>query len=299
MSRALDRSGKWIGWAFFADLADALALTFGYMFSKIRDHAVSGQGEMAALFALPRAPLPEARRRGRDQVRGLRTLRGSVPAIASKSSPTRTSNRRPAKFEIGHRLLPVLRIMRGRPPGGCDRARPAVRVLELFPSRDLVIGRDDLLGKPGKAATGGGVVAAHQHRARRAGRVERAAGLRLVAEYPAKVNEKKKSGRRPERADWSLGSAATSAEVLEPRSECGKLERRVRPFNLHRTRVFAPPHQAVETASRGSRNEYEAPRKTPVHLELRRQFALGGDRTITCSPSESPSCAASCALISA
>jgi NADH-quinone oxidoreductase subunit I len=34
MSRALDRSGAWIGWGFFADLAEALSLTFGYMFSK-------------------------------------------------------------------------------------------------------------------------------------------------------------------------------------------------------------------------------------------------------------------------
>ncbi|TIX35533.1 MAG: NADH-quinone oxidoreductase subunit I, partial [Mesorhizobium sp.] len=31
MSRALHTSGTWIGWAFFADLAGALALTFGYM----------------------------------------------------------------------------------------------------------------------------------------------------------------------------------------------------------------------------------------------------------------------------
>ncbi|TIL87074.1 MAG: NADH-quinone oxidoreductase subunit I, partial [Mesorhizobium sp.] len=34
MSRALHISGTWIGWAFFADLAGALALTFGYMFSR-------------------------------------------------------------------------------------------------------------------------------------------------------------------------------------------------------------------------------------------------------------------------
>ena len=34
MSRALDRIGTWIGWAFFADLANGLALTFGYMFSR-------------------------------------------------------------------------------------------------------------------------------------------------------------------------------------------------------------------------------------------------------------------------
>ena len=34
MSHAQDRIGAWIGWAFFADLVDALALTFGYMFSR-------------------------------------------------------------------------------------------------------------------------------------------------------------------------------------------------------------------------------------------------------------------------
>jgi ferredoxin len=34
MSRALGRRGTWIGWVFFADLGKALALTFGYMFSR-------------------------------------------------------------------------------------------------------------------------------------------------------------------------------------------------------------------------------------------------------------------------
>ena len=59
--------------------------------------------------------------------------------------------------------------------------------------------------------------------------------------------------------------------------DSGDLEGRVRLLNLHRTWVFAPPHQAVET--QGSvvfGNEHEAPGKTPVDLELRRQFALGG-----------------------
>ena len=55
------------------------------------------------------------------------------------------------------------------------------------------------------------------------------------------------------------------------------LEGRGRLLNLHRTWVFAPSHQAVET--QGSvifGNEHEPPGKTPVDLELRRQFALGG-----------------------
>ena len=34
MPQALDEKRNWIGWAFFADLADALSLTLSYMFSK-------------------------------------------------------------------------------------------------------------------------------------------------------------------------------------------------------------------------------------------------------------------------
>src|SRR3954469_13812179 len=57
----------------------------------------------------------------------------------------------------------------------------------------------------------------------------------------------------------------------------GDLKGRMRLLNLDWTWVFAPLHQAVET--QGSvifGNEHESPGKTPVDLELRRQFALGG-----------------------
>ncbi len=60
MSRARDRVGTWIGWAFFADLASALGSDLRLHVLQIRDHAISGQGKMAALLALPRASLPDA-----------------------------------------------------------------------------------------------------------------------------------------------------------------------------------------------------------------------------------------------
>ena len=34
MPRAVADNRSWIGWAFFADLANALSLTLGYMFSR-------------------------------------------------------------------------------------------------------------------------------------------------------------------------------------------------------------------------------------------------------------------------
>ncbi|MEK1948003.1 MAG: 4Fe-4S binding protein, partial [Ensifer adhaerens] len=69
-------------------------------------------------------------------------------------------NRRPAKFEIDTARCLFC--------GLCEDACPADAIalgqqyeFSSFSSPDLVIGRDDLLAKPGKAMTGGGVVAAH------------------------------------------------------------------------------------------------------------------------------------------
>lgn len=67
--------------------------------------------------------------------------------------------RHPAKFEIDTARCLFC--------GLCEDACPADAIalgqqyeFSSFSSADLVIGRDDLLAKPGKAATGGGVVAA-------------------------------------------------------------------------------------------------------------------------------------------
>src|SRR5579859_6863880 len=88
------------------------------------------------------------------------------------------------------------------------------------------------------------------------------------------------SGRRRSVRAGCRESGNASARILGARrgsGDSGDLEGRLYLLNLHRTWVFAPPHQAVET--QGSvvfRNEHEAPGKAPVDLELRRQFALCG-----------------------
>ena len=161
MSRALDRSRKWIGWALFGDLANALTLTFGYMLSK----------SVTMQYPDKEKWLPYARYRGHHFLK--RDEKGEIKCVAcelcARICPCdcievvpyqdEKGNRRPAKFEID--------MARCLFCGLCEDACPADAIalgqqyeFSSFSSGDLVIGRDDLLGKPGKAATGGGVVAA-------------------------------------------------------------------------------------------------------------------------------------------
>ncbi len=104
-------------------------------------------------------------------------------------------NRHPAKFEIDTARCLFC--------GLCEDACPADAIalgqqyeFSSFSSRDLVIGRDDLLGKPGKAddrrRRG---CRAPEYEEGRARRDERDAGLQLVAEYPANVNVRQLSNR--------------------------------------------------------------------------------------------------------
>ena len=102
MSRALDRSGTWIGWAFFADLADALALTFGYMFSR----------SVTMQYPDKEKWLPYSRYRGHHFLK--RDEEGEIKCVAcelcARICPCdcievvpyedEKGNRRPAKFEI-------------------------------------------------------------------------------------------------------------------------------------------------------------------------------------------------------
>ena len=87
-------------------------------------------------------------------MRGLRTLRRICPCYCIEVIPyeDEKGNRRPAKFEID--------MARCLFCGLCEDACPADAIalgqqyeFSSLASRDLVIGRDDLLGKPGKSVT--------------------------------------------------------------------------------------------------------------------------------------------------
>ncbi|MGY5808881.1 NADH-quinone oxidoreductase subunit I [Rhizobium sp. LEGMi198b] len=161
MSRAQDRLGTWIGWAFFADLAGGLALTLGYMFSR----------SVTMQYPDKEKWLPYSRYRGHHFL--TRDDEGEIKCVAcelcARICPCdcievvpyedAKGNRHPAKFEIDTARCLFC--------GLCEDACPADAIalgqqyeFSSFSSRDLVIGREDLLGKPGKATTGGGVVAA-------------------------------------------------------------------------------------------------------------------------------------------
>ncbi|QPB24147.1 NADH-quinone oxidoreductase subunit I [Rhizobium sp. 007] len=161
MSRAQDSIGTWIGWAFFGDLARALALTFGYMFAR----------SVTMQYPDKEKWLPYPRYRGHHFL--TRDEEGEIKCVAcelcARICPCdcievipyedEKGNRHPAKFEIDTARCLFC--------GLCEDACPADAIalgqqyeFSSFSSRDLVIGRDDLLAKPGKAATGGGVIAA-------------------------------------------------------------------------------------------------------------------------------------------
>lgn len=172
MSRVLDSGGKWIGWAYFADLGSALALTFSYMFSRT----------VTMQYPDKEKWLPYQRYRGHHFLK--RDAEGEIKCVAcelcARICPCycievvpyedEKGNRRPAKFEID--------MSRCLFCGLCEDACPADAIalgqqyeFSSFSSDDLVVGRDDLLAKPGKAVSGGSVVAA-QFRAEQDVRVE-------------------------------------------------------------------------------------------------------------------------------
>src|SRR5215471_19916864 len=161
MPHAAGKAGAWIGWAFFADLANALALTCGYMFSR----------SVTMQYPDKEKWLPYARYRGHHFLK--RDANGEIKCVAcelcARICPCycievvpyedEKGNRRPAKFEIDTARCLFC--------GLCEDACPADAIalgqqyeFSSFSSRDLLIGRDDLLAKPGQATTGGGVVAA-------------------------------------------------------------------------------------------------------------------------------------------
>jgi NADH-quinone oxidoreductase subunit I len=152
---------SWIGWAFFADLANALSLTLGYMFSR----SVTQQYPDKETWS------PYPRYRGhhfltRDEAGEIKCVACELcakicPCDCIEVVPYEDENgkRHPLKFEIDTARCLFC--------GLCEDACPADAIalgqlyeFSSFASRDLVVGRDALLTKPQKTEAGGGVVRA-------------------------------------------------------------------------------------------------------------------------------------------
>ncbi len=161
MAQILKKTGTWIGWEFFTDLADALALTFGYMFSR----------PVTMQYPDKEKWLPYSRYRGHHFL--TRDEKGEIKCVAcelcAKICPCDCIEVVPYEDETGARHPKVFEIDTARCLfcGLCEDACPADAIalgqeyeFSSYSSKDLVIGRDDLMLKPGKAESGGGVVSA-------------------------------------------------------------------------------------------------------------------------------------------
>ena len=161
MPNALAEKRNWIGWAFFADLADALSLTLSYMFS----NTVTEQYPDKETWA------PYSRYRGHHFLK--RDEEGEIKCVAcelcAKICPCYCITVVPYEDEKGERRQQVFDIDMARCLfcGLCEDACPADAIalgqkyeFSSFSLDELVVGRDALLSMPGKTETGGGVVGA-------------------------------------------------------------------------------------------------------------------------------------------
>ena len=162
MAQALKKRWDWIGWMFFTDLLDGLALTFSYMFTRtVTEHYPDRE-----------TWVPYPRYRGHHFLKkddageikcvGCELCAKVCPCFCITVVPyeDEKGNRRPLKFEIDTARCLFC--------GLCEDACPADAIalgrqyeFSAYDSRDLVVGRDQLLDKPGKTEKGGNVVAAH------------------------------------------------------------------------------------------------------------------------------------------
>ncbi|MEX0366394.1 NADH-quinone oxidoreductase subunit I [Ruegeria sp. HKCCD8929] len=161
MTKVADKRNTWIGWAFFSDIGDALMLTFSYMISR----------PVTEQYPDTEKWLPYSRYRGHHFLK--RNDEGEINCVAcelcAKICPCDCITVVPYEDENGARHPKVFDIDTARCLfcGLCEDACPADAIalgqqyeFSSFNSSDLVVGRDDLLTKPGKAETGGGVVRA-------------------------------------------------------------------------------------------------------------------------------------------
>ncbi len=161
MTQVSDEKQGWIGWAFFADLGDALWLTLSYMFSRTVTEQYPDKEKWQ----------PYSRYRGQHFLK--RNDEGEINCVAcelcAKICPCYCITVVPYEDEKGERRPAVFDIDMARCLfcGLCEDACPADAIalgqmyeLSSYTSEELVVGRDALLEMPGKAKVGGEVVAA-------------------------------------------------------------------------------------------------------------------------------------------
>ena len=157
----MEGSRRWIGWAFFLDLVDGLALTLSYLFSKT----------VTTRYPDEEKWVPFPRDRGHHFLRKDETGDNKCVAceLCSKICPCNCITVIPYEDENGNRrpLRYDLDTARCLFCGLCEDACPveAIALGQLFEfssytSEGLKVGKEVLLAKPGKTEVGGTVVKA-------------------------------------------------------------------------------------------------------------------------------------------
>ncbi len=176
------RLSSWIGWAFFLDLFDGLTLTLSNMFSRTVTERYPDKEKW----------LPFPRHRGHHFLKTNED--GELNCVAcelcAKICPCNCIEVVPYEDERGNRRPLVFDVDLARCLfcGLCEDACPADAIAlgqhyeySSYDSKALVVGRDTLMGMPGKADNGGGVV-----------------GARLTTEHGVQVTEVEEAVK----SDW-------------------------------------------------------------------------------------------------
>lgn len=161
MTQTSNEKQSWVGWAFFADLGDALWLTLSYMFSRT----------VTLQYPDKEKWVPYSRYRGQHFLK--RDEEGEIKCVAcelcAKICPCDCIIVVPYEDDKGERRPEIFDIDMARCLfcGLCEDACPADAIalgqmyeLSSYSSEELVVGRDALLEMPGKSEIGGSVVAA-------------------------------------------------------------------------------------------------------------------------------------------
>ena len=151
----------WIGWLFFTDLFTALRLTLKYMFSK----------SVTMQYPDKEKWQPYSRFRGHHFLK--KDEQGNTKCVAcelcAKICPSKCIEVVPYEDENGNRHPEVFNIDLGRCLycGLCEDACPVDAIamgsdyeFAAYNSQDLLVHKEKLLTMPGKAETGGKVIAA-------------------------------------------------------------------------------------------------------------------------------------------
>lgn len=155
------RKRNWIGWAFFLDLLNGLSLTLSYLFSRTVTERYPDKEKWT----------PYPRYRGHHFL--LTDQAGKIKCVAcelcARICPCSCITVVPHEDQKGERHPKVFEVDTARCLfcGLCEDACPVEAIalgqlyeFSAYASGDLRVGRDELLGKPGKTRQGGNVTAA-------------------------------------------------------------------------------------------------------------------------------------------